>query len=109
MRAIYLIARREYLSYVATGVSGCRSPPSRSSCLSGRPFLHWCSRPSRCAITSSLTRPAPGWTEPSSASSNVKGASRRAPPEAAAPVSADAQTRERALAAFDADPLGQKA
>ncbi|GGG90034.1 hypothetical protein GCM10007420_01330 [Glycocaulis albus] len=107
MRAIYLIARREYLSYVATWGFwlSLASVPLFMLIGASIPALVQSAQPVRHYVIIDETNT--GLDDVIQASiERERREQTRAALEAAAAVSADAATRERALAAFDADPLG---
>lgn len=108
MRAIYLIARREYLSYVATWGFwlSLASVPLFMLVGASIPALLQSAQPVRHYVI--IDETARGLDDAIQASiERERREQTRAALEAAARISADAQTRERALAAFDADPVGQ--
>lgn len=109
MRAIYLIARREYLSYVATWGFwlSLASVPLFMLVGAAIPALVQSAQPVRHYVI--IDETGTGLDGAIQRFIEREGREQtRAALEAAALVSADAQTRERALAAFDADPLGQE-
>jgi len=107
MRAIYLIARREYLSYVATWGFwlSLASVPLFMLVGAAIPALVQSAQPVRHYVIIDETNSGLD-TVIQASIERERREQTRAALEAAAQVSADSQTRERALAAFDADPVG---
>ncbi|MGP1275023.1 MAG: ABC transporter permease [Caulobacterales bacterium] len=107
MRAIYLIARREYLSYVATWGFwiSLASVPLFMLVGAAIPALVQSAQPVRHYVIIDETGEGLD-TVIQGAIEAERRSQTRAALEAAAIVSADAATREQALAAFDADPVG---
>lgn len=107
MRAIYLIARREYLSYVATWGFwlSLASVPLFMLVGASIPALLQSAQPVRHYVVIDQTGTGLD-TVIQAAIERERREQTRAGLQAAALVSADEATRERALAAFDADPVG---
>lgn len=107
MRAIYLIARREYLSYVATWGFwlSLASVPLFMLVGASIPALVQSAQPVRHYVIIDETQTGLDAVIQGSIERERRQQTRAAL-EAAALMSADASARERALAAFDSDPAG---